>query len=156
MHTYTLFLIPKPCSLTCSQEQALASVSFYHPFIDLRIIYHRAVLFSRSVVSDSFDPMDYSPPGSSVHEDSPGKNTGVRCRALLQGILPTQGSNPGLLHYRQILYHLRHQGSPRILVWVTSPFSRGSSWLRNRTEVSCITGRFFNSWATREAHLRTI
>ena len=36
--------------------------------------------------------------------DSPGKNTGVGCRGLLQGIFPTQGSNPGLLHCRQILY----------------------------------------------------
>ena len=43
--------------------------------------------------------------------DFPGKNTGVSCRALLQGIFPTQGSNPGLLHCRQILYHLNHQGS---------------------------------------------
>ena len=37
-----------------------------------------------------------SPPGSSVHGDSPDKNTGVGCHALLQGIFPTQGSNPGL------------------------------------------------------------
>ena len=58
------------------------------------------------------DPMDCSPPGSSVHGDSPGKNTGVGCQALLQGVFPTQGSNPGLLHCRQILYHLNHQGSP--------------------------------------------
>ena len=36
--------------------------------------------------------------------DSPGKNTGVGCHFLLQGIFPTQGSNPGLLHCRQILY----------------------------------------------------
>ena len=42
------------------------------------------------------DPMDYSPSGSSVHRDSPGKNNGVGCHALLQGISPTQGSNPGL------------------------------------------------------------
>ena len=41
------------------------------------------------------DPMDYNLPGSSVHRDSPGKNTGVGCHALLQGIFPTQGSNPG-------------------------------------------------------------
>ena len=41
----------------------------------------------------------------------PGKNTGVGSHSLLQGILPTQGSNVGLLHYRQILYHLSHQGS---------------------------------------------
>ena len=56
--------------------------------------------------------MDCSPPGSSVHGDSPGKNTEVGCHALLQGIFPIQGSNPGLLHGRQILYQLSYQGSP--------------------------------------------
>ena len=66
---------------------------------------------SRLVVSDSCDPMDYSPSGSSVHRDSPGKNTGMGCHCLLQGIFPTQGSNLGLLHCRQILYHLSHQES---------------------------------------------
>ena len=54
------------------------------------------------------DPMDCSPPGSSVHGDSPGQNTGVGCHALLQGIFLTQGSNPGLPHCRQILYQLSH------------------------------------------------
>ena len=58
------------------------------------------------------DPVDYSPPGSSVRADSPGKNTGVGCHALLQGIFPTQGLNPHLLHCRQILYCLRCQVSP--------------------------------------------
>ena len=57
------------------------------------------------------NPMDCSPPGSSVHGDSPGKNTGAGCHALLQGIFPTQGQNPGLLLCRQILYRLSHQGS---------------------------------------------
>ena len=61
------------------------------------------------------DPMDYSTPGSSIHGDSPGKNTGVGCHALLQGILPTEELNPGLPHCRQILYQLSHQGTPRIL-----------------------------------------
>ena len=42
-------------------------------------------------------PMDCSPPGSFVHGDSPGKNTGVGCHALLQGIFPTQESNQCLL-----------------------------------------------------------
>ena len=58
------------------------------------------------------DPEDCSPPGSSVHGDSPGKNTGVLCHALLQGIFPTQGSNSGLMHCRWILHHLSHQGRP--------------------------------------------
>ena len=43
--------------------------------------------------------------------DFPGKITGVGCHALLQGIFPTQGLNPGLPHCRWILYHLSHQGS---------------------------------------------
>ena len=63
------------------------------------------------------DPTDCSLPGASVHEGSPGKNTGVGCHGLLQRIFPTQGSNPGLLPCRWILYHLSHQGSPRILEW---------------------------------------
>ena len=57
------------------------------------------------------NPMDYSPPGSSVH-----------------GIL-----------------------QERILEWVAFPFSRGSSWPRDQTWVSCIAGRFFTIWASREA-----
>ena len=42
----------------------------------------------------------------------PGKNNGVGCNSLLQGIFPTQGSNPGLLHCRQILYNLSYRGKP--------------------------------------------
>ena len=91
------------------------------------------------------DPMDCTLPGSSVCGDSPGKNTGVACQVLLQGIFPTEGLNPGLLHCRRILYQLSHQGSPGILEWGAYPFSRGSSQPRNRTQVSCIAGRFFTS-----------
>ena len=91
------------------------------------------------------DSMDCSPPGSSVCGDSPSKNTRVGCHALLQGIFPTQGSNLGFPHCRRILYHLSHQGSPRILEWVDYPFSRGSSLPRNQTGVSCIADRFFTS-----------
>ena len=87
--------------------------------------------------------------------NSPGKNTGVGSCSLLQGIFPTQGLNPGLLHCRQILYHLSHQGIQRILEWVDYPFSRGSSWPRNWTRVCCIAGGFFTSWATREANMKT-
>ena len=50
-------------------------------------------------------------PGTSVNGDSPGKNTGMGCHALLQGIFPTQGSNPGLPHGRQTLNHLNHKGN---------------------------------------------
>ena len=83
--------------------------------------------------------------------NSPGQNTGVGSLSLLQGIFPTQGSNPGLPHCRWILYQLSHKGSPRILEWVAYPFSSGSFWLRNWTGVSCISNRFFTNWAIREA-----
>ena len=63
--------------------------------------------------STLWDPVDCSPPGSSVHGDSPSKNAGVDCHALLQRIFPTQGLNLGLPHCRWILYHLSHQGSPQ-------------------------------------------
>ena len=59
-----------------------------------------------------FDHMDYSPPGSSVHGDSPGKNTGVASHALLQGILLSQESDQGPLRCRQILYHLATREAP--------------------------------------------
>ena len=84
---------------------------------------------------------------------SPSQNTGVGSFSLLQGILPTQRSNPGVLHCRRILYQLSHNRSPRILEWVAYPFSRGSSQPRNRTGVSCLAARFFTNWSIREAPL---
>ena len=67
------------------------------------------------------DPIDSSPPGSSVHGDSPGKNTGMGCHFLLQGIFPTQGLNPGLPCCRQILYQQSHQGRPIPYLYVCNP-----------------------------------
>ena len=63
--------------------------------------------------------------------NSPSQNTGVGSLSLLQGIFPTQGSNPGLLHCRWILYQLSHQGSPRIPQWLAYPFFSGYSQPRN-------------------------
>ena len=87
-------------------------------------------------------------------QNSPGQNTGVGSLSLLQGIFPILGSNPGLLHCRQILYQLSHKGNPRILELKKRkayPFSSRSSQSRTRTRVSRIAGRFFTNWATREA-----
>ena len=85
---------------------------------------------SHSVMSNSLRPHGlYSP------WNSPGQNTGVGSLSLLQGIFPTQGSNPDLPHCRWILYPLSHKGSPRILEWVAYPFSSRSSWPKNWTFV---------------------
>ena len=93
------------------------------------------------------DPMDCSPPGFSVPGDFPGMNTGVGCHAVLQGIVPTPGIEPRSPALQQILYCLSHQRSPRILEWEAYPFSRESSWPKNRTGISCIAGGFFTSEA---------
>ena len=98
------------------------------------------------------DPMDCSPLGSSVYEDSPGKKTGVG----LPCPPPGDFSKLCLPHCRWILYCLSHQRNPRIPEWVAYPFSRGPSQPRNWTKVSCIAGGFFTSWASREVHVQVI
>ena len=104
------------------------------------------VFESHSVMSNSLRPHGLHSPWNSL-----GQNTGVGSLSLLQGIFLTQESNQGLLHCRRILYQLSHKGSLRILEWVAYPFSRGSSWPRNQTRVSCIAGGFFTNGAMREA-----
>ena len=90
---------------------------------------------SRSVASDSLQHYGlYSP------WNSPGQNIGIGSHSLLQGIFPTQGSNPGLPHCRWFLYKLSHKGSPRILEWVAYSFSRGSSWPRNQIKDPALQG----------------
>ena len=74
---------------------------------------------SGSVLSDSLQPHRLHRP-----RNSPGQNTGVGSHSLLQGVFPTQGSNPGLLHCRRALHQLSHQGSPRILEWVAFPLEK--------------------------------
>ena len=70
------------------------------------------------------DPVDCSLLGSSVHGNSPGKNTGVGCHALLQGIFPTERSNPCLLcllHCRQILYCWTTREAPSATYMLPNP-----------------------------------
>ena len=107
---------------------------------------------SCSVVSDSLRPYRLEPARLLCLWDSPGKNTGVSCHSLLQGIFLTQGSNLGFPHYRQILYHLTAlymvatfwRGSIfRILsfrLYVKS--SRGACYLKSFCHLTCLTWRF--------------
>ena len=91
----------------------LSQASFHQPLVCYLWWWHLWV--GQCLVTQSHlslcSPMNWSPPGSSVLADSPGKNNGVGCHALLQRIFPIQGWNPGLLHCRWILYQLNHQGS---------------------------------------------
>ena len=71
--------------------------------IFLMSLHSPVCMLAQSLQSCLWDPMDCSPPGSSVHGISPGKNTGVGCHALLRGIFLSQESNPCLLpliHWR--------------------------------------------------------
>ena len=97
---FMLLLVLVDCLSLCKSMPRIVKIGF--------IIMKWSV--SRSVVSDSLQLHGlYSP------WNSPGQNTGVGSLSLLQGIFPTQGSNPGLLHYRQILYQLSHEGKPVLL-----------------------------------------
>ena len=77
------------------------------------------------LVIQSCDPMDCSPPGSSLHGIFSGNNTEVGCHSLLQRIFLTQGSNPHLLDRRQILYHLSHRETKEKLVFAKEKNKEG-------------------------------
>ena len=129
----------------------LSSIYHQHPFLLLSRRFSRLLLLLRLIRLGIIQGEKKESESHSVMSDSlwphgrysSGQNTGVGCHSLLQGIFPTQGSNPGLLHCRWVLYQL---GSPRILEWGAYPFSSGSSWPRNQTEVSCFAGRFRYPW----------
>ena len=126
LRTHKLCL-PCPAPCVCPPGRAhflrihLPRGDTLEPSVHLSQRYYRAGRFSntfqccksvsRSVVADSLLPHGVSPTRLLCPWDSSDKNTGAGSPSL-QGIFPTQGSNPGLLHWRQILYHLSHQGSP--------------------------------------------
>ena len=89
---------------------------------------------SCSVVSDSWRPHGLY----SVHGILQARIVEWAAFPFSRGFFPTQRSNPGLPHCKQILSQLSYKGSPRILEWVAYPFSSGSSRPRNRTDVSCM------------------
>ena len=79
-----------------------------------------------SVVSNSVQPYRLQATRLLCPWDSPGKRTGVGCHALLQGIFLTQGSNLGLLHCRQILYHWATREIPKnTCIWVIDEWTKG-------------------------------
>ena len=152
----------------------------FHYYMSLPLYFHKLTRESVGLLSrvQLFgDPIDCNPPGFSVHGIFQARILGMGCCFLFQRIFPTKGSNPGLWHHRQILYHLSHQGSPKslsrvwfwlfvtpwtitsrllcpwilqpgILEWVALLFSRGSSEPRDQTQVSLIADGFFSIWTT--------
>ena len=79
--------------------------------------YDMCVFSHRSIMSNSLLPCGLWPTRVLCPWGSPGKNTGVGCHALCQGIFLTQGLSPGLPYCRWILYHLSYQGNPGDLIY---------------------------------------
>ena len=101
---YTAYIIAQTFPIY-SNIHFLPLVHFIHSLSTFPVMcFCRSLCSVASVVSDSLRPNGLYPARLLCPWDSPGKNTGVGCHALLQGIFLTQGSNPGLLHCRQILY----------------------------------------------------
>ena len=94
---------PMDCSLPGSSIMGFSRQEYWSG-VPLPSLESRSVVFNSLQLYGLYNPWNY-----------PGQNTGVGSCSLIQGIFPTQGLNPGLLHSRQILYQLNYQRSPRIL-----------------------------------------
>ena len=101
------------CSTLCNSMDCSLPGFSVHGILQARILEWVAIPFSRGSSQPRIESWSPVLQEDSLLSEPPGnpKNTGVGCLSLLQRIFPTQGSNPGLLHCRQILYRLSHQGS---------------------------------------------
>ena len=112
--TGTFWVVPNHCvSFLCPQEPifaALGSISLLLTMLSLKV----KVLVTQSCPTPC-EPMNCSPPGSSVHGILQARMQEWVAMLFFKGICPIQGSNPGLPHHRQILYYRNHQGSPGLL-----------------------------------------
>ena len=108
--------VAQSCPTLCDPMDCSLPGSSTHGIFQARVLEWGAIAFSavkwsevkwnRSVVSDSLWSHRLQPARLFCPWDFPGSSTGVDCHFLLQGIFPTQGSNPGLPHCRQRLYRL--------------------------------------------------
>ena len=102
---------------------------------------HRMMVLVALLCPTLYDPTDWTVTHRVLCPwNSLNKNTGADCHSLLQGIFLTQGSNPGLLHCRQILYHLSHQQSPythRNTTQISMPFN--VSIANMHIQLNCLT-----------------
>ena len=111
-------------------------------FIVLSMVMHRNIMpqilwetkieirkWSHSVMSDYLWLRGLLPTRIPCPWDFPGKSTRVACHFLLQGIFLTQGPNPSLLHCKQTLYHLSHQGTPSQFSAFSEYLAESGTWL---------------------------
>ena len=112
-----LLILPNLTTFSVGYVNVQSEQTHKHTKLRTSTIYRILIVYLccavlRPLVMTDCDPVDCSSPSSSVHRDSPDRNIGVGCHALLQVMFPTQGSNPGLLPSMWILYQLSHHGSP--------------------------------------------
>ena len=119
-------------------------------FLPLMCPFLGRCVLSHSVVSDSLRPHGLYPPGSSVHGIFQAKYWSKLPWPPL-GVLPNPGLEPRSPALQTDSLPSEPPRKSKKLEWIAYPFSRGTSQPRNWTGVSCIAGRFFTSWATREA-----
>ena len=141
---------PMWCFVKCPDDPEDSFVLYYDWGCRVNIALRVKVLVIQLCLT-LWDPLDCSPPGSSVHGDSPSKNIGVGCHSLLQRIFPTQGLNPGLLNCRWIVYHLSHQGSPVLLALGNVPYvSDLLIWLKSASKSKLDLLSFHSCWLGNE------
>ena len=102
---------PHPCLLTGSHRPFCSLLHFLLSCFPLSVLQSES---SHLKVKVAHSRPTLWPHGLYSPWNSPGQNTAVGSLSLLQGIFPSQGSNPGLWHWRLILYKLSHKGSPNI------------------------------------------
>ena len=115
-------------------------------------------VFGGSVMSDSLQHHGLQPARLLCPWNSPGKNIGVGCHALLWGIFPTQGSNQSLLHCRRILYQLSYQGSPHYFITLRNSENLTLLFLFQRkgrcsTEAELFQGYTVSKWQNQDWNL---
>ena len=119
---FVLCLISQSCLTLCDPMDCSPPGSSVHGILQARILEWVAMPSSRGSSSPGIEPKSPTLQADSLPSEPPGKpkNTGVSSLSLLQGIFPTQGSNPGLLRCRQILYQLNYQGSPSDALFIVT------------------------------------
>ena len=124
-----LCLVTQSC-LTLCDPMHCSPAGFSSPWGFSRQEYWSELLrpLPRDLPNPGIEPKFLTLQVDSLPSEPPGEpeNTGMGCHAFLQGIVPIQDSNQGLLHCRRVLYQLSHQGSPAVTEYSRSDQSHAS------------------------------
>ena len=141
MTSFQLFLLSSASQFLPFHR--LMSINIKHAVISPVLNIYVCVCVTWSVVFDSLQPHGLQSTRLLCPWNSPGKNTGMGCHSLLQGIFPTQGTNPHLLFCRQILYHLSRQGSRNTYIFTSNPTSLSGPYILHQI-LPCFSSSFYS------------